>query len=170
MPTITKNQIRPRRKKFRFSNAELLALDTTGTVLLVAPVALNVALALQQIQVRSNIVVAYGAIDGSAILGVYDDFGANFAATFDNSITSVLDTLFGSAVGVNLVSSVCPGMSVDMASVFVGDAYGWTDPATLLAGGGIVLLFNNGGNDLTDGDPLNYLDVICDYELVNLEA
>ncbi len=166
---VTKNQIRPRRKKFHFTNAELLVFDTTGFANLVPPAPAGQALAVDLIQVRANIAVIYGGIDAAAFFYFVDDF--QFCTSVENDAgvsTTTFADLFGQT-GINLTSFSAPQLIVDSAGFPVpAYTFSWNDYADLAANGGIALTWSNGGADFTGGDPANYLDVFVDYKIINL--
>ncbi len=167
---VTKNQIRPRRRKFHFTNAEILLFDTTGFVTLIAAAPLGHALRIDFVEIRTNIVQVYGAIDAAGLFGIFDDFAGPTAVIVENDagISTAFSELFGQ-VGLNLFEATDPQVVIDSngGSVTPNTA-AWTNEADLAANGGLGLFFSNGGADLNGGDVLNYMDIFIDYKIINL--
>lgn len=167
---ITKNQIRPRRKKVHFTNAEILLLDGVQLVPLIAPESPGEALFVYFTQVRTNIVQAYGNLDAAPFFVIYDSFCAPNGAFYEDDAPSIsaFTDLFTNT-GINLGGAPNPYMVVDSFDETVPrSADNWTNEADLLANGGIFLFFTNGGAELDGGDPANYLDIFIDYGIINL--
>jgi hypothetical protein len=166
---VTKNQIRPRRKKFRFSNAEILALDTTGFVTLINPGPLGTAINGVNMQIRTNLVQNYSGVGATPYMYLVSDFGFSMIVADDPGATNFTE-LFTNGPGLILYSSPFPELVTSGTSSDIGpfNTFFWTDPANIVANGGLTLIFNNGGSDLADGDPANYMDIFVDYEIVNL--
>ena len=165
-----KSQIRPRYEVFRFSNADILLLDTVGAVALVPSLNNRTALALVSIQIRTNIVVAYTNIDATnPYMALIDDYTLDGIYFEDFHGTSVFSNLFA-GTGLNLSQSNGEELTVPATTAFVDPRWvaNFADYADLFANGGIFLLFGNGGSDLTGGDAANYMDVYVEYKIVNL--
>ncbi len=166
---ITKNQIRPRRKKFHFNNAEILTLfDTVGVVQLIAPLAPGFVFAIEGVQMRVSITQVYTAIDPGCFIQIEDDFGSGGIIANDGA-KSPITRMFGFGGLACLIN--WPGMELfNDASDSVIPPFGfhWTDEAEIAAFGGIILVADNGGADFADGDPLNYVDFFLDYKIINL--
>lgn len=170
---LSKNQMRPRRKRFRFSNSEILSLDTTGIFPLIALPGLGVGFAMQEVQFLSNIVVAYNTIDATnPFMFLFDTFGiSTLIEDIATSFVQNFSALFGQT-GLNLLNAPAPKLVIDDSATFTevgpGGGLNYTDFPDLLANGGMGLVFSNGGVDLGGGDPANYLDIFLKYNIVNL--
>jgi hypothetical protein len=169
MPTIKKNQIRPRRIKVHFTNTEILLFDTTGFLQLVNPAGLGTFLVIDSMEIRTKIVQVYGNDDATGFFAFNDD-SANFVAFVENDmgISTGFSDLFVNT-GLNIYRCGSPGGNVDSFNEVVSFAgQNWTDEADLQANGGITAFFSNNGADLNGGDPANFMDVFLEYHIVNL--
>lgn len=169
----TKLQRRPRSRRFHFTNDEVLLLDTVGLVELVPGPAEGYAYELREVRFTSQIVVAYGNVAAAAArpnMYVYAGYGYISGLVEDTTAgpTSFSDMFVQTGKwGSNMV------VQTYQASEPVNDS---CDTVTFAASSltsladGIWLLFDNDGDDLTDGDPLNYLEVWVDYNIVKISA
>jgi len=170
MPSITKNQIRPRRIKARFSNDEILLLDTTSFIQLIPPAPDGFALSINFVQYRTNIISAYTNIDANCSMFLFDDFTIN-AVQIDETalgaVSALFNPSFGGTVGLNALSA--SEMYVNAFNDTVANpGASWTDLAEISNIGGLFFVLTNGGSgDLTGGDPLNFMDIFIDYSIVN---
>lgn len=172
--TLTKNQIRPRRQRVRFTDADILLLDTTAFIELIPTPGPGVGLALQEIQIVANYpVTPYGGIDvGGPFLFFSDTFSNSFLIEdIPTSAVQNFTALFGSS-GLSVFNAAAPKLVVDDSATFTecgpGGAFTYSDLADLAAFGSIFFAFSNGGADLTGGAPANTLDFFISYNLVNL--
>jgi hypothetical protein len=172
---ITKNQIRPRRKKIHFTNAEILLLDTVGFIQLIPSDGIepaNECIAVDFIQIHTHIVQVYGNIDATnPNMVFFDDCceSVKFEDIATSSITNFTQ-LFGQ-VGDNLTNALFPQLDIDDSGTVneVGPRFivNWPN---LNSGSlaGIQFQFDNGGADLNGGNVANFMDVFLDYKIINL--
>jgi len=171
---ITKNQIRPRRIKVHFTNAEILLLDTTSYIKVVREPAVGQTLLLNAVQVRTTLFAAYTNIDVNAEIYVSDDFnGLTPYSDVSGSLVQNFTELM-TPIGLNIGSMFGPYGKIDdtgtVFNVFPQFVNPWTDETDLFTNGAISFVLQNGGSsDLTGGDPRNFMDVFIDYSIVNLD-
>jgi hypothetical protein len=168
----TKLQIRPRSRRLRFSNAEILGLDTAGLVVLVPGPPMGYFFELREVRFLTNIVVAYGNVAAAAdrpnmyvfsgfayISGLVEDTTAGPTSFTDMFVQT---NLFGTNMVVQTYQAAEPVNNSCDTVTFAGNAGSLAD--------NIWLFFTNNGADLNGGDPANYMDVFVDYNIVKIAS
>lgn len=167
---VSKLQIRPRSKRFRFSNAEILGLDTVGAVQLVAPPPAGFALELREVRCLINLVQVYTDIAAAAdnpFLEVQADFNSSGYLEDTTGGIAAFSRFFGTQVNPSFpMNSVMLSNGLLIAETVFKDCDGFTNLG--VGGFGILMQFTNNGSDLTGGDPANFMDILVDYNIVKV--
>lgn len=169
---VTKLQKRQRSIKARFTNADMLGLDTAGTTELV-PGVVGYGLELREVRFLANIVGAYNNIGAAAntpsIQVFSQSFGGQCCAVENTAggdgATSYSDLLHVTGIRTTVIENAS-AVFVESASQTVWSLV-WN--IEFSSGAGIQLKLTNGvAGDLTGGDPANYMDVFVDYNIIKI--
>jgi hypothetical protein len=172
--TLTKYQNRWRCVKLHFTNADLLLADTTGLFLVIPPIKLKQLLSVKDVRYVANIAAVYTGIDANAFCSTLDDFSIQGALENISGGTGPqnINDLLGTGPGVNLAETSTPILSDSGSAVrheiLTEVVFDWLDFNDLFVNGGIYFNFNNGGADLTGGDPANFMDVFIEYDILDV--
>lgn len=177
--TQVKNQIRPRQKRIRIANADMLQLDTVygGMIELIGNPLSNALFPedvpdciplLRSVDFVANVQVDYGSIDAAAEIYMWDPI--SFTPLISEAANGGVSNLLAAGGPVASFGRLnVPPLIIDTGVIFLDNGFTASDLQNAVDTYTIAFFLDNGGADLTGGDAANYFDLIVYYEWVRIQ-